>query len=142
MSSYETDFYGWVTEQANLLKSGRYRELDTANLLEEIEGMGKSEKRALESRLAMLLQHLLKWQYQPVRRGKSWELTIKEQRLRIEKLLRDNPSLKRQLDSCLADAYEFAIIQAAQETGMDENTFPNTCPWQWQQILNNDFLPL
>ncbi len=142
MSSYESDFYGWVTEQANLLKSGRYRELDTANLLEEIEGMGKSEKRALESRLAVLLQHLLKWQYQPVRRSKSWELTIKEQRLRIEKLLRESPSLKRQLDSCLADAYEFAIIQTAQETGMDESSFPNTCPWQWQQILNNDFLPL
>lgn len=141
MSTYETDFYGWATEQANLLKSGRYSELDTANLLEEIEGMGKSEKRALESRLAVLLQHLLKWQYQPVRRGKSWELTIKEQRLRIEKILRDNPSLKRQLDSCLADAYEFAIIQAAQETGLDESTFPNICPWQLQQVLNNDFLP-
>jgi len=90
----------------------------------------------------VLLQHLLKWQYQPVRRGKSWKLTIKEQRLRIEKILRDNPSLKRQLDFCLTDAYEFAIIQAAQETGFDETTFPNTCPWQLQQILNNDFLPL
>jgi len=142
MSTYESDFYGWAIQQANLLKLGRYNELDTANLLEEIEGMGKSEKRALESRLALLLQHLLKWQYQPVWRGKSWELTIKEQRLRIAKILRDNPSLKRQLDPCLVDAYEFAIIQAAQETGMDETTFPNTCPWQWQQVLNNDFLPL
>jgi hypothetical protein len=110
-------------------------------LLEEIEGMGKSEKRALENLLAVLLQHLLKWQYQPVQHGKSWELTIKEQRLRIEKILRDNPSLKRQLDSCLVDSYEFAVIQAAQETGMDETTFPPDCPWYWQPILSNDFLP-
>lgn len=142
MSTYDSDFYGWAIEQASLLKSGRYGELDTINLLEEIEGMGKSEKRALESRLTVLLQHLLKWQYQPVRRGKSWELTIREQRLRIEKILRGNPSLKRQLDVCLVDAYEFAIIQAVQETGLEESTFPNSCPWQWQQVLNNDFLPL
>ncbi len=140
--TYESDFYDWINQQADFLKSGRFADVDRMNLIEELESMGKSEKRALESRLTVLLQHLLKWQFQPVRRGKSWELTIKEQRLRIEKVLRDNPSLKRQLSPCLLDAYAFAVIQAAQETGMDENTFPVECPWQLTQILDNTFFPV
>jgi hypothetical protein len=141
LAVYENDFYGWITEQTGLLKLGRYNDLDTANLIEEMESMGKSEKRALESRLVVLLQHLLKWQHQPSFRGKSWELTIKEQRLRIEKIMRDNPSLKRQLESCFFDAYQFAVIQAAKETGIDEKTFPTCCDWNLLQVLDANFLP-
>ncbi len=139
---YENDFYGWIMEQTGLLKLGRYTELDVENLIEEMESMGKSEKRALESRLVVLLQHLLKWQHQPNFRGKSWELTIKEQRLRIEKIMRDNPSLRRQLEPCFFDAYPFAVIQAAKETGIDEKAFPNHCEWNLQKILDTDFLPI
>jgi hypothetical protein len=139
LAVYENDFYGWIIEQTGLLKLGRYNDLDTANLIEEMESMGKSEKRALESRLVVLLQHLLKWQHQPSFRGKSWELTIKEQRLRIEKIMRDNPSLKRQLESCFFDAYQFAVIQAAKETGIDEKTFPGRCEWNLQQVLDPTF---
>jgi hypothetical protein len=141
LAIYENDFYGWIIEQTGLLKLGRYNELDAANLIEEMESMGKSEKRALESRLVVLLQHLLKWQHQPSFRGKSWELTIKEQRLRIEKIMRDNPSLKRQLEPCFGDAYPFAVIQAAKETGIDEKSFPNVCDWDLAQILDNSFFP-
>jgi hypothetical protein len=141
LAVYENDFYGWVMEQAGLLKSGRYNDLDTANLIEEMESMGKSEKRALESRLMVLLQHLLKWQHQPNFRGKSWELTIKEQRLRIEKIIRDNPSLKRQLEACFLEAYPFAVIQAAKETGIDDKAFPETCEWRLEQVLETHFLP-
>ena len=141
MIDYQTDYYGWTIEQAELLKTGHWQEIDIENLIEEVEAMGRSEKRALESRLSVLITHLLKWQYQPVRRGKSWELTIKEQRLRIVKILRDNPSLKREIEACFLDTYPFAVIQAVKETGIDENVFPTVCEWTLEQALNADFLP-
>lgn len=141
MINYERDFYGWTQEQAALLKSGRLNELDIANLIEEVETMGRSEKRALESRLTVLLLHLLKWQYQPVRRGRSWQLTIKTQRLEFLKVLRDNPGLKPSLDQCLADAYQMAALRASDETALDESVFPETCPWILADVIRQDFFP-
>lgn len=141
MSHYETDFYTWTQEQSALLKAGQFSELDLDNLVEEIESMGRSEKRALESRLTVLLQHLLKWQYQPVRRGRSWQLTIKIQRMEFLKVLRDNPGLKPGLDQVLVDAYVSAVIKAAQETGLDESVFPEHCPWELADIIRQDFFP-
>lgn len=141
MIDYQTDYYGWTVEQAELLKAGDWQDLDIENLIEEVEAMGRSEKRALESRLIVLTTHLLKWQYQPVRRGKSWELTIKEQRLRIGKILRDNPSLRREVEACFLDVYPFAVIQAVKETGIGEQVFPTDCAWKLEQILNIEFLP-
>ncbi|SJM92012.1 conserved hypothetical protein [Crenothrix polyspora] len=141
MINYEQDFYGWTQEQAALLKSGRLHDLDIANLIEEVESMGRSEKRELENRLVILLQHLLKWRFQPVRRGKSWELTIKAQRIDFFKVLRDNPGLKPRLEQCLIDAYQSAIIRAAQETGLNESDFPVVCPWSFEQITDNSFYP-
>lgn len=141
MIDYYTDYYGWALEQASLLKAGHLKDIDLENLIEEIEAMGKSEKRALESRLVVLLQHLLKWQHQPNFRGRSWQLTIKEQRLQIQKILRDNPSLKRELQTCFLDAYTFAIIQAAKETGLDEKTFPEQCPYTIVQLFDNAYYP-
>jgi hypothetical protein len=141
MIDYQTDYYGWTVEQAELLKAGDWQDLDIENLIEEVEAMGRSEKRALESRLAVLITHLLKWKYQPVRRGKSWELTIKEQRLRIIKILRDNPSLKPEIEACLLDTYPFSVIQAVKETGIDEKVFPTVCEWNIEQVLNIEFFP-
>ena len=141
MSHYETDFYTWTQEQSALLKAGQFSELDLDNLVEEIESMGRSEKRALESRLTVLLQHLLKWQYQPVRRGRSWQLTIKIQRMEFLKVLRDNPGLKPGLEQVLVDAYVSAVIKAAQETGLDESIFPEHCPWELADIIHQDFFP-
>jgi hypothetical protein len=141
MIDYQTDYYGWTVEQAGLLKAGQWQEIDIEHLAEEVEAMGRSEKRALESRLVVLITHLLKWQYQPIRRGKSWELTIKEQRLRIVKILRDNPSLKREVEACFIDIYPFAIIQAVKETAIDESIFPSVCEWTLEQVLSADFLP-
>ena len=140
-TTYDTDFYTWTQTQADLLKTRQFADIDLENIIEEIESMGRSEKRELESRLTVLLQHLLKWQYQPMRRGKSWELTIKGQRLRFLKVLRDNPSLKSKLDGCLLDAYQDAIVEAAKETGFDEETFPAVCPWGWDDIVRADFYP-
>ncbi len=141
MVRYESDFYGWTQQQAALLKAGQLADLDIKNLIEEVETMGRSEKQALESRLTVLLHHLLKWHYQAERRGRSWQLTIKEQRTRFTKLLRDNPSLKSQLNETLIDAYEFAVLKAAKETTLEIATFPAQCPWPLAQILDPDFYP-
>jgi len=138
---YETDFYGWIQHQAGILRAGNFASLDLDNLIEEIEDMGKNRQRALESRLEILLMHLLKWQYQPKRRGGSWEFTIKEQRKRIASLLRKNPSLSSVLAEAFEEAYGFAVPAAARETGIDESGFPAQCPWTFGQVMEPDFWP-
>jgi hypothetical protein len=140
-AQYEADFYSWTVQQAALLKAGKFTELDVNNLIEEVESMGRSEQRELESRLTVLLQHLLKWKYQPVRRGKSWELTIKGQRIRFAKVLKSNPGLKSQLSEILKDAYQLAVIKAAKETKLDETVFPSECPWRLEEITHSEFYP-
>lgn len=140
-TNHDQDFYRWTQEQADLLRAKRFSEIDLEHLAEEIEEMGRSERRALESRLKVLLTHLLKWQHQPSHRGRSWMLTIKEQRRSLAHLLKANPSLRNHLDDLLQDAYELAILAAARETGLDETVFPQICPWQVAQVLDIDFLP-
>ena len=141
MINYEQDFYGWTQEQAALLKAGQLNALDITNLIEEIETMGRSEKRELQSRLMVLLVHLLKWKYQPARRGRSWQLTIEGQRENCFDVLEDNPSLKSKLDAILARAYSNARITASEETGLDKNDFPVTCPWVYDQIIDSSYYP-
>lgn len=141
MIDYQKDFYGWTQQQAFLLKAGRLNELDIVNLLEEIETMGRSEKRELDSRLTVLLVHLLKWQYQPVRRGKSWQLTIEGQRDNCFDVLEDNPSLKPQLNDIMLRAYSKARTLAAKETGLDKSMFPLNNPWTLAQLLDSEFYP-
>ncbi|WP_350312526.1 DUF29 domain-containing protein [Dickeya fangzhongdai] len=138
---YDNDFYGWTQEQASLLRSGRLAELDVHNLLEEIEAMGRSERRELESRLQVLFMHLLKWEYQPSHRGKSWQLTIEEQRRKAMRVLSENPSLKSRLQDIIADAYGDAVIGAERETGLNRGLFPTNCPWSFEQAVNPDFYP-
>jgi hypothetical protein len=141
MNRYQTDFYGWTQEQAALLKAGRLNKLDVENLIEELEAMGRSEKRALESRLAVLLTHLLKWQYQSERRGKSWNFTIGEQRRKINKLMLQNPALRAELPAIIGDAYEDAIYQASYETGINAAVFPKSCPWPFDCFIDAAFFP-
>ena len=112
-SLYDRDFYAWANEQAALLRAGRLAEADIENIAEEIETMGRSEKRELINRLTVLLLHLLKWQFQPALHGNSWRLTIEEQRYRLEDHLKDNPSLKAQLGQAMRDAYRLALVEAA-----------------------------
>jgi len=138
---YETDFYGWIQQQAALLKGRQFEAVDLANIIEEIESMGWSESRALESRLTVLLQHLLKWKFQPERRGKNWELSIDEQRIRFDRLLRENPSLKSALNTILTEAYRLAVVKAAKETKLDKKSFPAECPWSWEEINDSEFYP-
>jgi hypothetical protein len=138
-STHENDFYAWTQEQANLLKTGQLHQIDWQNIAEEIEDMGRSEKRQLESRLEILIMHLLKWQFQPNLRSRSWQLTIKEQRLRLEKLVQKNPSLQPNLTEAIEDVYPLATISAERETGL--SSFPETCPYNLAEILSPEFLP-
>jgi len=135
--NYESDFYAWTQEQAELLRSGRFDELDAQNILEEIESMGRSAENELESRLQVLLMHLLKWEYQSSRRGKSWQLTIEEQRRKIDRRLSKSPSLKHKLADIVEDAYGDAVIAAERETGLERGVFPTVCPWTIEEVLNN-----
>ena len=138
---YESDFYGWANEQAGLLREGRLAEADIENIAEEIESLGRSEKRELVNRLAVLLAHLLKWQFQPAWRGKSWRLTIKEQRRKIAEHLGENPSLRPNLEDAIARAYRDAIADAQKETSLNEDDLPATCPYTPEQIFDPKFLP-
>jgi Domain of unknown function DUF29 len=140
-SLYDRDFYAWANEQASLLRDGRLADADIPNIAEEIESMGRSEKRELINRLAVLMTHLLKWQFQPMRRSASWRLTMKEQRLRLAAHLRDNPSLKAHLDDAAREAFDLALVEAQHETGFDEKTFPAACPWPLNSIMSNDWVP-
>lgn len=133
--AYEQDLFAWAMHTARLVRERRFGEIDAPHLAEELESMGKSEQRALESRLTVLLAHLLKWQFQPGGRCKSGQRTLVEQRKRIHRLLADSPSLSPRLAPALADAYESAVRYAADETGLDESDFPATCPWGLEAIL-------
>jgi len=138
---YETDFYAWLQQQARAIRTRNFAHLDWDNLVEEIEDMGKSHHRALQSRLEVLLMHLLKWQFQPERQSRSWTFTIKEQRLRIATLIHKNPSLQAKIPEAIEEAYGYALFAAAEETGLDSANFPTTCPWTFAQIMDEQFWP-
>ncbi|HYN77193.1 MAG TPA: DUF29 domain-containing protein [Lamprocystis sp. (in: g-proteobacteria)] len=140
-SLYDQDLYTWAMQTARMVREKRFSEIDCASLAEELESMGKTELRALESRLVVLLAHLLTWEHQPVQRGKRWRRTLIEQRKRISRLLRDSPSLKPRLPEILADAYDSALRWAADETGMDEGDFPPICQYSIEQIMDAGFYP-
>lgn len=138
---HDLDFHAWTQQQVRLLKSAHWSEVDIESLIEEIESMGANERRELINRLAVLLAHLLKWQYQPSFRGRSWQLTLKEQRRQLQRLLKDNPSLQAKSHDFIVDAYGDAILLAAKETGLDEPVFPAECPYAQSDILNLEFCP-
>jgi len=138
---YERDFYAWANEQAALLREGKLAAADIQHIAEEIESMGRTEKRELISRLTVLLLHLLKWQFQPTHRGPSWRLSVANARDDLTDHLADNPSLKSQLADAIASAYRRAHRQASAETGFPEGTFPASCPWPFEQMMKDDFWP-
>lgn len=140
-TSYDRDFYAWANEQAALLRSGRLSEADIEHVAEEIESMGKAEKRELVSRLTILLLHLLKWRFQPGLRGASWRNSVRVQRIALAAHLADNPSLKSVLADAVTDAYRVARIEAETETGLTETTFPEVCPWAFDRMMADDFWP-
>ncbi|AYO39763.1 MULTISPECIES: DUF29 domain-containing protein [Serratia] len=138
---YETDVVAWANEQAALLRSGKLSEIDVEKIAEEIEDVGKSEQRELASRMTVLIAHLLKWKYQPARRGTSWERTIKAQRKEVLYSLKESPSLKSKLGDAdwLDVVWSKAVAFATTETGLD--VYPENGIWDIQQVLAQDFYP-
>jgi hypothetical protein len=141
LTPYEADYAQWCAEQGALLREGRLSDLDRENLAEEIETLGRSERAEIENRLGVLLLHLLKWKFQPAGRSGSWRASIAEQRMRLAKRLRENPSLKNAPPEALAEEYEIARLRAADETRMDEAAFPQECPFSIAEILDPSFFP-
>lgn len=143
MSRYETDVIAWANEQAALIRAGRFDQLDIEHIADEIEDVGKSEQRELESRMSVLLAHLLKWKYQPERRGNSWEATIRTQRTNILRRIKKTPSLKYSLSDTewWDGVWDDALALAAQETQFALNVFPASCPWDFTTITNDEFWP-
>ena len=138
---HDKDFHAWTLQQADLLKAGKLHEIDLDNLIEEIESMGASERNQLQNRLKVLIGHLLKWQFQPTYRTRSWNATIEEQRLSVMTLIEDNPSLKRILDERITKAYPQGVLLAVKETNLDKKAFPSSCPYSIEQLFDVEFLP-
>jgi hypothetical protein len=138
---YEQDFYAWTQTTAALIRAGKWYDLDREALAEEVESLGKSQHRELGSRLDVLVMHLLKWRYQPSEHSGSWRSTIRTQRCELRRLLQQNPSLRPLIASIIADGYGDACLEASDETGLPLTTFPHTCPWTVEQILDADFWP-
>jgi hypothetical protein len=127
---YTEDFYKWTKDQVNFLKKQEFTKMDIDNLIEEIESLGRSEKRALKSYLAILFQHLLKIKYQPAKHTKSWDMSVKNSLHQAQSLLIENPSLKAELQNLAEDAYFTGRLNAISETGLEEEVFPEKCPWK------------
>ncbi|MDZ8025193.1 MAG: DUF29 domain-containing protein [Nostoc sp. SerVER01] len=138
---YEQDFYLWIQTTAELLKQKNFTQLDLENLIEEIETVGRSEKKALRSNLEVVLMHLLKYKYQTGKRSGSWRATIREHRKRLKEALEESPSLKPYFDEVFGQCYDDARLLAADETELDVAIFPEQSPFTAEQVLDRDFLP-
>ena len=130
------DYYAWALEAAEHLRAGRLSEVDLNGVAEELEDMGKAQRHALASHLKVLIVHLLKWRYQPRLRGVSWRLSITNARDEIAELLEDSPSLRSMIGERVARRYPAARSRAALETGLAEDTFPQSCPFTEDQLLD------
>ena len=133
------DLYRWARDQAHHIRTGQFLLLDANGVADEVEDVGHAEYDKLESALAVLLQHMLKWDFQAERRSRSWDLTIEEQRARVQKQLKRNPSLQGKLREILIDAYASARRRAYGETDLPRDTFPVDCPYAWTDLTERPF---
>jgi len=148
-TEYDRDFDAWIQQHIALLKQGRVNEIDVEHLIDELEDMGRSNKRELSSHFKILIAHLLKWQFQLRQlsnyreswQGGSWQATIVEQRSQIADILEENPSLKRQIPKSITKAYPKAVEIAVDETNLPKSTFPDSCPYTIDQLLDRKFYP-
>jgi Domain of unknown function DUF29 len=138
---YQDDYHAWTLQQAALVKAGRFADLDGKNLADELKGLAMSEEREIEKRLTVLLQHLLKWEFQPDARTNSWRASILEQRNRINRVIRRSPSLQRHPDTVIDEEYRIARLRAADETGLALSRFPSACPYSTADVLDEQFWP-
>jgi hypothetical protein len=138
---YERDFHAWTQEQAEKLRARAYNDIDWENVAEEIDSLGRSDKREIRNRLEVLLRHLLKWEFQPEKRKSGWHSTIVEQRSQLHYLIDESPSLGKFPQSQLQSMYQLARIKAQNETGLPLSTFPERSPYSISQVLAEQFLP-
>jgi hypothetical protein len=142
---YERDYYAWIQAQVRALRKHRTGEIDWANVAEEIEDLGKSEKRSVERQLARIVEHLLKLSYTPPRmrslNRRGWQASVREGRHQIQKLLRDSPSLHGKIPEFFRDAYASGRNGVIVATNLSESALPEICPWSLEQVLDQGFLP-
>jgi hypothetical protein len=137
-TGYMQDFYSWLMEQARFVREGRWDQVDRDNLAEEIESLGREQFNKLESALHVLLLHMLKWDHQPKKRTRSWVLSIEAQRIEVADVIDDNPGLNPRIDEAIARGYRKARVEAARETGLEEDRFPALCPYAWDDLMARD----
>jgi Domain of unknown function DUF29 len=138
---YDTDLYAWANTNAELLRQGKFHQIDVGHLIEEIQDMGKSQQHAIASHLRNLLMHLLKWNFQPTKQSNSWKFTIRNARQEIDDLVQENPSLSDLPGKVLQRSYAKARQLAIDETGLLAITFPLDCPYAIDQVLSDEWLP-
>jgi len=141
VSQHDLDFYLWTQQTAQVLRSGNFSQIELDDLIEEVEDMGNSQKDALESNLIRVIQHLLKWKYQPEKRSNSWKASITEHSLRLNRAFKKSPSLRRYFDQVLDECYSDARLIISRETGLDLSAFPPQCPFNSEDILDPQYLP-
>jgi len=138
---HDEDFYGWAMANAALLKQRKYQEADMDMIIEELEEMGGSNENQLINRLGVLIAHLLKWQFQPELRGRSWEGTIEEQRHKIKRLIKKNPSLKTKISEAIEEGFADSKTTIKKDTPLDLKLLPTECPYTFEQMMNDEFYP-
>jgi len=138
---YDQDYYLWIMRTIELLNQKKFSELDLTNLVEEIEDMGKSEKKSITSNLRILLMHLLKYKYQSDKQTNSWLFTIVEHRKRLQEAFKVSPSLRRYYEEVFLDCYQDARELASAETGLSMQIFSEVCPFTPEEALNSNYLP-
>ena len=136
---YEADETAWLEQTAEFVRAGRFDQLDPGTLAEYLTDMAKRDRREVVSRLVVVLKHLLKWDHQPERRSRSWSGTIATQRIELEDVLADNPGLKPRIDDAITRAYRRARVEAANETELNLKTFPESCPYSFEDITSRPF---
>jgi predicted DNA-binding ribbon-helix-helix protein len=141
LTLYETDFVAWADQMAQLLAQRRFNELDLINLIDEVEDLSGRERQALSSNLKVILLHLLKWQFQWEQRSTSCKASIREHRQRVQRQLKDSPSLAPYLEETLIECYEDARPLALDETGLPDESLPSECPYSTHQLLDQAFWP-
>jgi hypothetical protein len=139
-AEYERDFYSWCFEQARLVREGRWAGVDRENVAEEIESFGREQFAKLRSAIRGLLIHMLKWDCQAERRSRSWALSIRSQRMSLQHVMDGNPGLKPRIGQAIEEAHARARLEAALETGLAENVFPEQCPYSWEDITVREFV--
>jgi hypothetical protein len=138
---YDQDVYAWAQTTAALIRAGKWHEVDAASVAEEVESVGASEYRTVSSAVYQILVHLLKWRYQPQRQSRSWQSSLVEHRNRVPRALRRAPSLAREIPTMIVEEYPAACRKASVQTGLPLATFPDTCPWTPEQVLDDAFWP-